>query len=57
MIAQEKLAHSVEAFEGNKDPFVTTAIRNTAAAIVEQAAKVHEGQNVLIWFDEPGCNW
>lgn len=54
MIPQAELLRKVESFEGNADPFITTAIRNTAAAMVEQAAKVHQGQNVLIWFDEPG---
>ncbi|MCL5970303.1 MAG: aminopeptidase [Patescibacteria group bacterium] len=54
MASQAELAQRVEAFEGNKDPFISTAIRNIASAMVEQAAKVHQGQNVLIWFDEPG---
>lgn len=54
MIAQAEILQRVESFEGNRDPFITTAIHNTAAAIVEQAAKVHSGQNVLIWFDQPG---
>lgn len=54
MIAQAELLQKVESFEGSRDPFITTAIHNTASAMVEQAAKIHSGQNVLIWFDQPG---
>lgn len=54
MIRQTEIDKRIELFEGNSDPFVTDAICNTAVAMVEQAGKVHEGQNVLIWFDLPG---
>jgi len=36
------------------DPFISKAIRITARAIVEDAAKVGEGEKVLLWFDIPG---
>lgn len=51
MSAQEAIREQVDSFEGNPDPFVTQAIHNTAAAIVEQAGDVRAGENVLIWFD------
>lgn len=51
---QAEVRQLVELTEGSKDPFISTAIRNTAGAIVEDAGKVKSGQKVLVWFDAPG---
>ena len=53
MATQLELEERISSFEGNADPFITEALRNTAAAMVEQAANVQPGQNVLLWFDAP----
>lgn len=51
---QEQIGQLVGLTEANRDPFIAISIRNTAAALVEDAAKVKSGQKVLIWFDAPG---
>ena len=51
---QSELIHLVDLVEPNKDPFISISIKNTAAAIVEEAAQVKKDQKVLIWFDSPG---
>jgi aminopeptidase len=43
----------VDKSEVIEDSF-TEALHNTAAAIVEDAARVKAGQKVLIWYDGPG---
>lgn len=50
---QEQIKTLVDQAELDKDPFISEAIRNTAIAIVEDAAQVSDGQRVLIWFDPP----
>lgn len=54
MVTQQELLKRVESFEDTADPFITQAIKNTAAAMVEEAAKIQPGQKVLLWFDAPG---
>lgn len=51
---QAEIQKVVASTETSKNPFLSTAIKNTAAAIVENAAQVKPGQKVLIWFDPPG---
>lgn len=54
MASQVELKQQVEAFKGEFDQSITTAIHNTARAMVEQSLKVQSGQKVLIWYDPPG---
>ncbi len=53
-VSQTEVRTLVQLTEGSKDPLISTTIRNTAGAIVEDAAQVKSGQRVLIWFDAPG---
>ena len=51
---QKEIKTLVDQTEIVSDMFVGEGIKNTARAIVEDAAQVTEGQKVLIWFDPPG---
>lgn len=54
MSCQETLKAIIEGHQCDESPFVVESLRNTARAMVEDAAGVKEGQKVLLWFDEPG---
>lgn len=54
MQSQLEMLNRVEAAEFQGDPTLTTAIHNTARAMVEQSLNIQPGEKVLIWFDPSG---
>ena len=47
-MSQQEVRTLVESTPEHRDPLIREAIRNTAGAIVEDAAKVTQDQKVLI---------
>lgn len=53
MPAAELVRQQVEQYNIESYPY-RDAVHNIASSMVNQAAKVQEGEDVLIWFDPPG---